>query len=112
MGSLMAIKGGGVQMILATPDFEYFVNQYMGVEAMEYFKALINDMREQVDCARDKTSSDLSSYESSLESNSACFDELIEDLETLKKALNSKRINKTLLNNILDQMKTKISNQI
>lgn len=68
------------ETIFEPRDFEYLLDKYLGYDASKYFRNLVEELQEAADLTEAKVNSDLDSYESSLESNTAAFQEIQEEV--------------------------------
>lgn len=100
------------ELILSADDFKRMIELYMGDEAAAYFGEIVASANEAVRAISDKTNSDLSSYEASLESNSAAFFDILDVLKNISDILGSKRINRNKIADYVGEISKIISNQI
>lgn len=103
------------ELILSSDDFKKMIDLYMGDEAAAYFGDIVASASEAVRAVRsanDKTNSYLSSYEASLESNSAAFFDILDVLKNISDILSSKRINRSKIADYVGEISKIISNQI
>lgn len=100
------------ELILSSDDFKKMVDLYMGDEAAAYFGEIVASANEAVRAISDKTNSDLSSYESSLESNSTAFFDIQEELKNISEVLDSKRMSRDKIARSVHEINKIISNQI
>ena len=100
------------ELILSPNDFKQMIDLYMGDEAAAYFGDIVASANEAVRAARDKTDSDLLSYEASLDSNSAAFFDILDVLKNISDVLASKRINRNKIAEYVGEISKIISNQI
>ena len=112
MADVISLKDGSVETLFEPKDFQYLVEKYMGYDAEAYFRSLIENLQSEADYTQAKVDTDLESYEASLESNTRCFQDLLDNIEEARKLLDAKRLNKTQLDKLLEQIETKINNQI
>lgn len=112
MADVISLKDGSVETILEPKDFQYLVEKHMGWDAEKYFENLISKLQEQADYTQAKVDTDLESYEASLESNTRCMNDILDDLKAMETILNAKRMDKQKLFNLIEQIETKINNQI
>lgn len=112
MADVISLKDGSVETLLQPKDFLYLVEKYMGYDVETYFENLISILQEEVEDAQDKEQSDIGSYEASLESNTRCFIDIQEAMEEMQLILEAPRINKNKLFKLIEQVQTKINNQI
>ena len=100
------------ELILSSDDFKKMVDLYMGDEAAAYFGEIVASANEAVRAISDKTNSDLSSYEASLESNATAFTDIQEELANISEVLDSKRMSRDKIAHSVREIKKIISNQI
>lgn len=100
------------ELILSSDDFKKMVDLYMGDEAAAYFGEIVASANEAVRAISDKTNSDLSSYEASLESNATAFTDIQEELANISEVLDSKRMSRDKIARSVREIKKIISNQI
>ncbi len=112
MADVISLKDGSVETIFEPKDFKYLVEKHMGWDADKYFENLISELQEQADYTQAKVDTDLESYEASLESNTRCMNDILDDLKAMETILNAKRMDKQKLFNLIEQIETKINNQI
>ncbi len=112
MADVISLKDGSVETLFEPKDFQYLVEKYMGYEAETYFENLISKLQEEVDDALNKEQSDLGAYEASLESNTRCFIDIQEVIEEMELILEAPRVDKKKLFKLIEQIQSKINNQI
>lgn len=112
MAEVMVLKDGSVETLLEPKDFQYLIEKYMGYDAETYFRNLVEELQTEADFTTKKLDTDLESYEASLESNTRCFNDLLDSIKEAVNLLDEKRLNKTQMGKLLDQMKKQINNQI
>lgn len=100
------------ELILSSDDFKKMVDLYMGDEAAAYFGEIVASANEAVRAISDKTNSDLSSYEASLESNATAFTDIQEELANISEVLDSKRMSRDKIAHSVREISKIISNQI
>ena len=100
------------ELILSSDDFKKMVDLYMGDEAAAYFGEIVASANEAVRAIGDKTNSDLSSYEASLESNATAFTDIQEELANISEVLDSKRMSRDKIARSVREISKIISNQI
>lgn len=100
------------ELILSSDDFKKMVDLYMGDEAAAYFGEIVASANEAVRAISDKTNSDLSSYEASLESNATAFTDIQEELANISKVLDSKRMSRDKIAHSVREISKIISSQI
>lgn len=112
MTAVMVLKDGKVETVLQTNDFEYLVDKYMGYDARKYFEDLIQELQEEADYNQAKIDTDLGAYEASLESNTTCFQDILDEMEEMKTIISAPRVNKQKMLNLIEQVQEQINNQI
>lgn len=68
------------ETIFEPRDFEYLLDKYLGYEASRYFRNLVEELQAAADETEAKVNTDLDSYESSLDSNRAAFQDIQEEV--------------------------------
>lgn len=112
MAEVIVLKDGSVETLLQPKDFQYLVDKHMGYDAATYFETMVEELQEEADYVQAKIDTDLEAYEADLESNTRCLNDLLDDIEVMTNMLENKRLNKSKMAKLLDQMETKINNQI
>lgn len=112
MADVIVLSDQSVQTVFEPKDFEYLVEKYMGYDAEKYFREMAEQFQDEVEAAQDKTTSDLGAYEASLESNTSCFQEILEVMEQMETILEAPRVNKNKLFKLIEQVQKEINNQI
>lgn len=102
------LPDGSIECLFTRNDFIELVREKLGGEAELYLSEIIRE----ADYTEAKVNTDLSSYEASLESNAACFQELMDSIRLIEYHLNEKRSNKSKIDKVLNAMRKSISNQI
>jgi len=108
MADTLYLPDGSMEVLFSRDDFQRLVYEKLGYEAEHKLIEIINE----ADYTKAKVDTDLEAYEASLDSNTACFNDLLNNIEELKKLLQQKRFDRTKMFKLLDQMETQISNQI
>jgi Spy/CpxP family protein refolding chaperone len=108
MAETLYLPDGSMEVLFSRDDFQRLVYEKLGYDAEQKLIEIINE----ADYTKAKVDTDLESYEASLESNTRCFNDLLDNIEELKKLLQQKRFDRTKAFKLLDQMETQISNQI
>jgi len=112
MADTIHLPDGSMEVIFQPKDFHYLIEKHMGYDAAGYFEKMVDELQEEADYTAAKVDTDLESYEASLESNTACFNDLLDNIEELKKLLQQQRIDRRKIYKVLDRMETQITNQI
>lgn len=108
MADTLYLPDGSMEVLFSRDDFQRLICEKLGSDAEQKLIEIINE----ADYTQAKVDTDLESYEASLESNTRCFNDLLDSIEELKKILDTKRLDKTKMSKLLDKMKTQITNQI
>lgn len=53
MPTVISLKDGKVETLFDERDFEYFIDKYMGFDAVRYFRGLVQDYEEKIEEARE-----------------------------------------------------------
>ena len=112
MADVIVLKDQSVHTVFEPTDFEYLVERYMGYDAEKYFREMIEKLQEEAICTKAKVDTDLGSYEASLESNTACFQDILDITEQMKSILEAPRMNKNKMFKLIEQVQKEINNQI
>lgn len=108
---LITINGNN-EIVFGPDEFKWLISKYMGDEAAEYFDGFVESAYKAISAAKDKTNSDLLSYEASLDSNSSAFFDILDVLKNISDILSSKRINRNKIADYVGEISKIISNQI
>lgn len=108
MADTLYLPDGSMEVLFSRDDFQRLIYEKLGYDAEQKLIEIINE----ADYTQAKVDTDLESYEASLESNTRCFNDLLDSIEELKKILDTKRLDKTKMSKLLDKMKIQITNQI
>ena len=103
---------GKPEPIFNARDFEYLVEKHMGYEAAKYFREYAEKADEEVRSVKAGENTDLASYEASLESNFRAFQDIQDELGSIRNILQRKRLNREWLSGCVNCIETIISNQI
>lgn len=112
MADVIVLKDQSVQTVFEPTDFEYLVERYMGYDAEKYFRETIEKLQEEAIYTKAKVDTDLGSYEASLESNTACFQDILDITEQMKTILEAPRMSKNKMFKLIEQVQKEINNQI
>ena len=82
-------------------DFQKIIHEKLGRDA----EKVIIQLRKAADYTEKKVNTDLTAYESQLESNTACFQEILEALQNLDNLLSKQRLNKTELFKVVSEIR-------
>jgi hypothetical protein len=112
MGTVLSLADGTTEVITSRDDFQDLIRKKLGKDAEDFFIEEIEELTKQADYTEHQVNSDLTSYEASLESNSRCFNGLLDGISKMKMLLQATRINRSEMLNLLDEMQREILNQI
>lgn len=112
MVNVIVLSDQKVEMIFQPRDFGYLIERYMGYDAETYFRETVEKLQKDADYTTAKVETDLGAYEASLESNTACFQEILELVDQMKSILEAPRINKNQMFKLVEQVQNEIGNQI
>lgn len=108
MAETLHLPDGSMEVLFSREDFQRLIREKLGFDAELKIIELINE----ADYTKQKISTDLESYESSLDSNNTCFLDILDIVQDLQTLLQEKRINKTKISKSIEQIEKLISNQI
>lgn len=101
MADVIVLSDQKVETVFQPKDFQYLVEKYMGYDAENYFREMAEILQLYLEVAQDKTTSDLGSYEASLE--------VMEEMQSI---LEAPRVNKNKMFKLIEQVQKQINNQI
>ena len=112
MANTIYLPDGSMEVLLGADDFQRLIYDRLGKDAEQE----VIKLREAADSVKvnadAKVNTDLDSYESSLQSNTAAFIDILEILKTVNVLVSAKRIDKAKISKALKQIEILISNQI
>lgn len=111
MPDVLKLKDESVHTLFEPKDFGWLIEKYMGWDAERFFNTLVERLTEAADKTMAEINTDLGSYESSLESNTTAFQEILEVLKEMKAILQG-RTDKSIMFKLIDQLEKIISSQI
>lgn len=112
MADTIHLKDGTVEILLKEDNFERLLYERLGGDAATYYANQIEELQEKADYTQGRLDTDLGDYESELDSNRDCFNELLDILKRIDGEVDKKRINKNEIRRLTDQMETMICEQI
>lgn len=112
MVDVIVLSDQKVEIVAQPRDFGYLIERYMGYDAETYFRETVEKLQKDADYTTAKVETDLGVYEASLESNTACFQDILELLEQMKSTLEAPRMNKNKMFKLVEQVQKEICNQI
>jgi len=108
MADTLYLPDGSMEVLFSRDDFKRLIYEKLGSDAEQKLIEIIQE----ADYTQAKVNTDLESYEASLESNTRCFNDLLDSIKEAKQLLNEKRLNKNRMVKLLDEIEKLISNQI
>jgi uncharacterized protein Yka (UPF0111/DUF47 family) len=109
--TIIQLLDGSTKYILDNKDFSDLIYEKLGYEAEHEFNNIIEDLQEKADYTKQKVNTDLLSYETSLDQNTAAFNEIQNWLEKIQNMIDNS-INRKELAKIVDCCMKEISNCI
>lgn len=110
---LINLSNGQNELVMSPNDLQYIADKYLGYEYAAEIGNLITQATEEEIYVEKRINTDLDSYESELESNRDCFLDISEQVEQFQSYLaDAKRIERTKLNTLLNNILISINNQI
>lgn len=73
---VITTKDGANHTLFTMRDFTYLVEQYMGYESRRWLEERMDQLEKAADFTEQKINTDLTSYESSLDSNRTAFQDI------------------------------------
>lgn len=110
-GIVVQLKDGTRETIFTPDHFDRLVREKMGDDAGMYNENRIKELQDEADYVSQSINTDLECYESSLESNNACFRDLLDSLSKLEEIIKAKKVIKIKALRVIDQMEREIHNQ-
>lgn len=106
MDNVIVLKDGSVEVVMSAADFEHLIEKHMGHDSLKYFENLIEELQDEVE------DHDPDNYLLSLESNTACFQEIISLMDQMKSLLEAPRMNRSKMSKLVGRVNKEIYNQI
>lgn len=111
MADVLYLKDGSTKVIFDHDDFIKLISEYMGTDAEYRLKEIISDLQDKADYTAQKVNTDLDSYESQLDSQTAAFNDILDGLEKIQDMINN-QLNRKALQQIVDSCMKEVLNQI
>ena len=108
MADTIHLLDGSMEIMFSRDDFQRLIYEKLGWDAEQKLIEIIKE----ANYTQVKIDTDLESCEASLESNTRCMNDILDDLESMKTILDAKRMDKKKMFNLIEQIETKINNQI
>lgn len=109
---VVSLKDGSNHTLFKFRDFLELVDQEMGMDAAKWLEAHVGHLEEAADYTAAKLDTDLTSYESTLDSNRTAFMDIQYQAETITGILQEKRINRQKIAHCVREIGSIIKNQI
>ena len=109
---VISLKDGSVHTLFEFRHFLELVEDCMGYDAAKWLRTHVEQAEKAADYTQAKVDTDLTAYESDLESNRRAFQDIQDELICISNILRWKRMNRELLSDHVKRIKTIISNQI
>lgn len=109
---VVSLKDGSNHTLFKFRDFLELVDQEMGMDAAKWLEAHVNRLEEAADYTTAKIDTDLTSYESTLDSNHTAFLDIQSEAEAIMGVLQDKRISREKIAQAIREIGTIINNQI
>lgn len=109
---VVSLKDGSNHTLFKFRDFLELVDQEMGMDAAKWLKTHVNRLEEAADYTTAKIDTDLTSYESTLDSNHTAFLDIQSEAEAIMGVLQDKRISREKIAQAIREIDTIINNQI
>lgn len=108
---VVRLEDGTQEMLFNHDHFVRLVRDRLGDDVGNYIEGEIRTLQEEADYVSQSVDTDLECYESSLDSNNACFRDLLDSLSKLEEIIKSKRVVKIHALRLIDQVEREINNQ-
>ena len=113
MADVLTLKGTGeAAVLLKAHDIVDYVRRYMGNNAADYIRELIDELEDADRETERRMNSDLDAYESQLDSNRNAFNDIHDCVERLQNEIEKSRCDKMKIANMLTEIEKIITNQI
>lgn len=109
---MINLKDGSAHTLFDFDDFLELVEDRMGYDAAKWLQTHVEQAEEAADYTQAKVATDLTSYESNLESNREAFEGIWLEAATILGALQDKRVDRQKIARAAKKITKIISNQI
>lgn len=109
---VVSLNDGSNHTLFKFRDFLELVDQEMGMDAAKWLEAHVNRLEEAADYTTAKVDTDLTGYESTLDSNRTAFMDIQSEAEAIMGVLQGKRISREKIAHCVREIGTIINNQI
>ena len=109
---VISLKDGSVHTLFEFRHFLELVEDCMGYDAAKWLRTHVEQAEKAADYTQAKVDTDLTAYESDLESNRRAFQDIQDELICISNILRWKRMNRELLSDHVKRIKAIISYQI
>lgn len=108
MAQTIYLPDGTSEIMFGRDSFQKLVSERLGYDAEKMLQEIIDE----ADYTKAKVQTDLTSYESTIEDNTSCFQEILVKVEKIQRNINSKRMSKDKILELLSNIEAEIHNQI
>ena len=109
---VVSLKDGSNHTLFKFRDFLELVDQEMGMGAAKWLEAHVNRLEEAADYTTAKVDTDLTGYESTLDSNRTAFMDIQEETGAIMEILDGPRMNRQRITHAVREIGKIIENQI
>ena len=109
---VVSLKDGSVHTLFEFRHFLELVEDYMGYDAAKWLRTHVEQAEKAADYTKVKIDTDLTAYESDLESNRRAFQDIQTEAAVITGVLQEKRINREKIAHAIREIGKIISNQI
>ena len=95
-----------------TPEFHAEFQRIMYEKCGTDVESIIAEICKEADYTAKKLETDLTAYESDLDSNRDCFQEILQCIVQMKDLLSAQRLNKSTLLQLINHIETQINHEI
>lgn len=109
---VVSLKDGSVHTLFEFRHFLELVDQYMGYDAAKWLRTHVEQVEEAADYTTAKIDTDLTAYESDLESNRTAFQDIQTEAAAIMEVLQGNRVNRQKIAHSVKEIGKIISNQL
>lgn len=109
---VVSLKDGSVYTLFEFRHFLELVEDHMGYDAAKWLRTHVEQVEEAADYTQAKVDTDLTAYESGLESNRGAFQDIQTEAAAIMEVLQGKRVDRQKIAHPVREIGKIISNQI